>query len=62
MGTMLYCPVCKAEIVDSENAEDGDTETCPSCGRVFVVRDFKKFKSLRFPEEKNPRNDPVISV
>ncbi len=62
MGEALHCPVCKAAPPGTEDAEDGDIFTCPSCGRVFVVRDFGKFKSLRFPDEEENDKEPTISI
>ena len=34
---MATCPECEYDEVDTEDLEDGDTLSCPECGKTLVV-------------------------
>jgi ribonuclease E len=34
---MATCPECEFDEVDTEDMEDGDTLSCPECGKHLVV-------------------------
>jgi DNA-directed RNA polymerase subunit RPC12/RpoP len=34
---MATCPDCEFEDVDTEDLEEGDTLTCPECGRKLLL-------------------------
>jgi hypothetical protein len=35
---MATCPDCDFDEIDTEDFEDGDTLSCPECGKGLVVR------------------------
>lgn len=36
---MATCPDCEFDEIDLEDYEDGDTLSCPECGRTLLVSD-----------------------
>jgi len=34
---MATCPECEYDEVDTDDMEDGDTLSCPECGKTLVV-------------------------
>ena len=34
---MATCPECEYDEVDTDDMEDGDTLSCPECGKALVV-------------------------
>jgi len=62
MSATLLCPICKEEVVPSDDVEAGDTLACEKCGTVLVVRDKKAFKSLELQGTEIKKGEPVISL
>ncbi len=47
---MATCPDCEFEDVDTEDLEEGDTLSCPECGRKLVMNPLGEL-DLSDPED-----------
>ncbi|MDA1185191.1 MAG: hypothetical protein O2930_11175 [Acidobacteria bacterium] len=59
---MATCPDCEFDDVDTEDVEQGDTLSCPECGRNLVLLsadelDFADDEDDEDPEDDKPDDD-----
>ena len=54
---MATCPECEYDEVDTDDMEDGDTLSCPECGKSLVVTGADEVDDDEDEEEEEEEDD-----